>query len=184
MRVIKIVSLAVLVLVLNGCAVSKYGNFLSEESSVNQNLLADDVVQQLVEVYPPAKTKFEMQQVTDDIFGEALVKKMRQLGYAVTELDPEALRQHQYEGTRVEKDALERKEKKPATDAANATVAKLAAEVNRLGMHTYPMHYVVDNAENFDMYRVIIMIGDQVLTRPYLYQNNKLIPAGYWTRKE
>jgi hypothetical protein len=45
-------------------------------------------LQQLATLYPPAKTRFELQQPTPDVFGQSFVKSLRERGYALLEFDP------------------------------------------------------------------------------------------------
>ena len=84
----KIVSLALLALALGlgGCATtSQYGNFV-QSAALDQQKLATDAVQQLATLYAPARTRLELQQPTPDPFGQALVKSLRDKGYALLEL--------------------------------------------------------------------------------------------------
>nr|ANC48769.1 conjugative transfer protein [Variovorax paradoxus] len=86
----KIVSLALLALALGlgGCATtSQYGNFV-QSAALDQQKLATDAVQQLATLYAPARTRLELQQPTPDPFGQALVKSLRDKGYALLEYDP------------------------------------------------------------------------------------------------
>ncbi|WP_272387480.1 hypothetical protein [Acinetobacter baumannii] len=83
----KIVSLALLALALGlgGCATtSQYGNFV-QSAALDQQKLAADAVQQLATLYAPARTRLELQQPTPDPFGQALVKSLRDKGYALLE---------------------------------------------------------------------------------------------------
>lgn len=166
----KIVSVALLALALSGCATtspSLYGNYLAETARVNQAQLATEAVNQLIELYPPARTRFELQQPTPDVFGQSLVKGLRDSGYAVLELEP-----------------------KPARTTATETSAGPSATgqdpivIAPSPSHTYPLRYVVDNAGDSNLYRLTLLVGTQSLTRPYLHQNGELLPAGYWVRKE
>ena len=140
----RIVSLVLLTLAVSGCATtSQYGNFIPS-STLAQQQLATDAVQQLSTLYAPARTRLELQQPTPDPFGQALVKSLRDKGYALLEFTP---------GT------------------------KAAAE----GL---PLRYVLDQADDSNLYRLTLMVGNQSLTRPYLVQNGRFAPAGYWVRKE
>lgn len=78
-------------LVLSGCATTnQYGNFVKNPASIDQKLVANDAVQQLVMLYPPAKTRFDLQQPTPDSFGQAFVHALRTKGYSLLEFDPQA----------------------------------------------------------------------------------------------
>lgn len=70
---------------LSGCvttAPAPYGNFIQ---GGGQAAIATDAVAQLVELYPPAKSSFALQQpAAEDAFGVALVKGLRAEGYAIS----------------------------------------------------------------------------------------------------
>ena len=51
--------------------------------------MAEDAVKQLLNLYPPASTRFDLQQTTPDTFGTTLVETMRVKGYALLESNPE-----------------------------------------------------------------------------------------------
>ncbi|MDF7677056.1 conjugal transfer protein TrbH [Neisseriaceae bacterium ESL0693] len=73
-------------LILSGCTTTgQYGNFVS--TTANQEKLAVDTAQQLVILYPPAKTHLELHQATPDAFGLALVNILRERGYAILEFN-------------------------------------------------------------------------------------------------
>ena len=82
--------LALLVLSVAGCGTppappSQYGNFVQGTTVDNATTLVNDAMKKLVVLYPPARTRFELQQATPDMFGIYLVKAMRAKGYAVEE---------------------------------------------------------------------------------------------------
>jgi len=87
-----------LTLAIAGCASDPYGNFITsvnfdQQKSLTGELftreLAGDAVKQLTVLYPPAKTRLEMKQVTSDPFGIALVNTLREHGYAIKEFNTE-----------------------------------------------------------------------------------------------
>ncbi|SDY51346.1 conjugal transfer protein TrbH [Nitrosomonas halophila] len=83
----KIIIASLFALSLAGCATTgKYGNFVP--AAANQQQIASDAVQQLATLYPPAKTRFELQQATPDAFGIALINSLRERGYALLEFNP------------------------------------------------------------------------------------------------
>ena len=86
--------LAVLVaLALAGCATpAPYGNYLNT-ASVDSQKLAADAVKQLTVLWPPARTRLALQQATRDAFGAALVKALRESGYALAEFSSDAARE-------------------------------------------------------------------------------------------
>ena len=89
MRLISIVFSALFVFVLGGCAnqnaITNYGNFIPSTSTVDQEKIADNAVQQLLGMYLPARTALELKQPTPDPFGQALVRSLRDKGYALME---------------------------------------------------------------------------------------------------
>lgn len=83
-----IVALMLLALVLSGCAtIPPYGHFANSPTAVDEAIAAD-AIKQLVALYPPAKTRLELQHPTPDAFGVALVAGLRERGYALLELAP------------------------------------------------------------------------------------------------
>ncbi|MES2538243.1 MAG: conjugal transfer protein TrbH [Pseudomonadota bacterium] len=75
---------------LAGCATppSPYGNFIPGAAEAQHRKIAADTVTQLLAVYPPASTRFDLQHVTPDVFGGALVEALRTRGYALHEFQP------------------------------------------------------------------------------------------------
>ena len=143
----KIIFAALFVLALGGCATTgQYGNFVPPTATVDQ--------QQLAVLYPPAKTRLELQQATPDAFGQALVLTLRERGYALLEFNP-------------------------ASAKAQATAASEPASPAAL-----PLRYVLDQAGDSNLYRLTLLVGNQSITRPYLVQDGSFAPAGYWVRKE
>jgi hypothetical protein len=143
-------------LLLAGCKTPapEYGNHL-QPIAMDQRRLADDAVKQLVALYPPAKVRLELQQPTPDEFGAALIRGLRDSGYALLEFSPEA--------------------PMAKAPAAQAPPDELKAQLLR---------YMIDRAGTSNLYRLSLAVGSQSLTRPYLEQGGALVPAGYWVRKE
>jgi hypothetical protein len=153
----KIIITALLALALGGCATTgtgQYGNFVPPTSAADQQKLARDAGQQLAALYPPAKTRLDLQQATPDAFGQALVLTLREQGYALLEFNPAS---------------------------ANAQAAAVSTSAQPAGL---PLRYVLDQAGDSNLYRLTLLIGHQSITRPYLVQNGTFVPAGYWSRKE
>jgi len=75
----------VLIFMLAGCATTQYGNFVVANDDIHNKSIANDVTQQLIQLYPPATTQFNMQHATIDSFGDALVDSLRAGGYAIHE---------------------------------------------------------------------------------------------------
>jgi hypothetical protein len=74
--------------VLAGCAAmpgaTSYGNHAAASVAFDQKVAAD-AIQQLVSLYPPASTRFNLAQPTPDAFGIALVAGLREKGFALME---------------------------------------------------------------------------------------------------
>jgi hypothetical protein len=87
----KITFIVLLLVGLSGCATtqSRYGNFLPPTSAAYNKTMAEDALKQLLILYPPASTRFDLQQTTPDTFGITLVESMRAKGYALMEIKPE-----------------------------------------------------------------------------------------------
>jgi type IV secretion system protein TrbH len=87
----KVTFIALLLAGLSGCATtqSRYGNFLPPTPAAYHKTMAEDAVKQLQILYPPASTRFDLQQTTPDTFGTTLVETMRVKGYALLESNPE-----------------------------------------------------------------------------------------------
>jgi len=80
--------LILILLLLSGCATTQYGNYVQNDSSAHNNVMASDAAYQLLQHYPAASTRFELQHVAEDSFGVAFVEYLRSGGYAVQEYKP------------------------------------------------------------------------------------------------
>lgn len=81
----KIAIIAFIPIILEGCAHNApLGNFANNPTAIDQ-IIADDAVKQIVALYPPAKTSFELKQPTPDAFGNSLVSGLRKQGFALIE---------------------------------------------------------------------------------------------------
>lgn len=78
-------SMPILLFMLAGCATTPYGNFVAANDEAHNQSIAHDVTQQLIALYPPASTQFNLQHPTADSFGDALVESLRTGGYAIIE---------------------------------------------------------------------------------------------------
>ena len=160
----KIASLALLALALGGCTTTSqtpYGNFV-QSAALDPQQLAADAVQQLATLYVPARTRLELQQPTPDPFGQALVKTLRDKGYALLEFTPAGA---------------------PAQASASAT-SQPSPAASPAVPGGLSLRYVLDQAGDSNLYRLTIMVGSQSITRAYLAQNGVFAPAGSWVRKE
>lgn len=77
---------------LSGCAgghaPAAFGNFVQGPQTANDRMMADDVAIKLGVLYPPAHTRFAIQQATPDVFGATLIGALRSRGYALAEFNP------------------------------------------------------------------------------------------------
>ena len=149
-------------LVLAGCAgvppAPTYGNYAGASAAFNQKL-ARDSIKQLVALYPPASTRFNITQPTTDLFGSALIAGLREKGYGVMESNPV--------GTSSPPAASDKEASFPAKDLAGLD-----------------LRYLVDQQGASELYRLVLAIGSQRLTRAYLAQSEGTYAAGSWVRKE
>ncbi len=81
-----------LALGLAGCAATPvpatHGSFIQAPMAGDNEAMVNDVVKKLTALYPPAKTRFNLQHATPDTFGMHLVTALRGKGYAVAEVKP------------------------------------------------------------------------------------------------
>lgn len=146
-------------LFLVGCAMKgPYGNFVENQQGIDQQKIANDTVRQLSVLYPPAKTRFELQHSALDPFGQAFVRDLRERGYALLEFDPRL-------------EAGSWGEPVEAMQVPNTT-------------SSFPLSYLFDQAIDTDLYHVTVIVGDQSITRAYAAKDGTSAPAGYWVRKE
>ncbi|MEO8626812.1 MAG: conjugal transfer protein TrbH [Betaproteobacteria bacterium] len=157
-------TIAVLALLgLTGCATlptpTPYGNFADARVEFTAKIAAD-TVKQLVMLYPPASTQLSLRQATPDAFGTSLVSGLRGTGYGLAESKLE--------------DGAPRTRPTSPSKQAGATVAQQPTGLE--------LRYILD--QQASLYRVTVMVGNQSLTRAYVEQNNALLPAGSWVRRE
>lgn len=159
----KVLLVTALITTLAGCAGnSPYGNY-SDAPVVYDKAMASDTVAHLVTMYPPALTRWNIMQRTEDAYGTALVALLRGRGYSVKEYAAEAT------------------ERVLPTAQAQTQAAHRAALTPGVDLR-----YVVDSlAPAADMYRVTVMVGRQPISRAYIPQKNGTVAAaGSWARKE
>lgn len=81
--------LALLVIGLVGCSFRKAapvpGNLSQSSAPAYGKAMANDVVKKLAALYPPARTRINLQQEASDSFGASLVTGLRAKGYALAE---------------------------------------------------------------------------------------------------
>lgn len=160
-----------LLAVLPGCASqnqstgSSYGNFVQGSPAASDQKMAVDAVQRLITLYPPAHTRFDLQQITLDAFGSALVASLRSNGYALLEYQPSL-------GASA-----------PAAPAPAGQTPTPIVNARSPGT-TRALRYILDLDPASQLYRLTLLVGNQSLTRAYLAQNGSVAAAGAWVRKE
>ncbi len=77
--------LLVLIFLLAGCATTQYGNYVTDNSSSRNTTIASDAAFQLMQLYSPASTRFNLQHPTTDAFGAIFIENLRMGGYAIQE---------------------------------------------------------------------------------------------------
>ncbi len=71
--------------VLAGCATTKYGNYIEHNIESHNKVMASDAAYQLMLLYPPASTQFNVAHRAEDSFGDALLQNLRMGGYAINQ---------------------------------------------------------------------------------------------------
>jgi hypothetical protein len=164
-----------LALVLQGCGGNAFhGNHLGESSAVDQNQLASEAANQLTALYPPARVKLELQQVAQDPFGQSLVKRLREKGFAIVEFDTK--------GSGKAESPTETAA--PAQGLVKEPPKPIITSVDPQAMRTLSLRYVLDQAGTENLYRMNLLVGSQSISRPYRIQNGRMVAAGAWIRKE
>lgn len=153
--------IAACLLVVTGCALTKestYGDFSGTDSETLSATMASGAAQQLVALYPPAKTRLTLNQPSTDRFGQALLASLRSAGYAIEE-------QH-------------------IPDPSARGIAEPAAALTAAMPASTLFNYVLDQVDH-NLFRVTLLVGQQSLSRAYATaQDGKLYAAGYWVRGE
>ncbi|WP_430231239.1 hypothetical protein [Nitrosomonas communis] len=71
-----------------GCVTTPYGAHVEDLSDTDSQTIVQDVARQLVQLYPPASTNFNLKYEVRDGFGRGLVETLRHEGYAIQEHKP------------------------------------------------------------------------------------------------
>jgi len=140
---------------LNGCATQPYGNFIQNPSTTYSKIMADDVIAQIVRLYPAANTQFNLRHVVNDPFGKALIENLRLEGFAVQEATQQSIQQQIFAAPN-----------QPDTEPQKGLI----------------LSYIID--QSGDLYHVNILIDDMRLSRAFSVQADSIHPAGLWVRKE
>jgi hypothetical protein len=125
----------------------------SAPANLNETIVAD-TMKQLITLYPPASTRFDLAQPTTDAYGSKLVQSLRLSGYALSEFVPAA----------------------PANGTNHEGTVSASPGLS--------LRYILDAPDGLNLYRVTVMVGAQSLSRAYLVQNQLVSPAGAWARRE
>jgi hypothetical protein len=162
----------VLVFTLASCA------SLHETRLQNRNVLADDrialdAVNQLVRLYPPAKTQFNLGLSEPREFGELLAVKLRTKGYAVSET---------VKTKRVFfADTFAGFQQKPGqSDGAQARTMEAPAAPAAAGQGM-ELSYALDTPEHGTLHTITLKVGSSYLSRAYLRDTKGVAAAGAWT---
>ena len=139
---------------LAGCAATGPYGNFTQNPAEYDAKLATDAVRQIRALYPPATTRFNLYRSTPDPFGTALAEALRAQGYALSEFKP------------------------------GWQIGLPAEQDKRQQAPGLTLRYVIDQSPGTNLYRVMVLIGQQSLTRAYLASNHGLYPAGAWVRKE
>ena len=138
---------------LSGCATQRpHGNFAGATAAY-EDQMAEDAVQQLVALHPPAKTHLKLEQTPTDSYGAALVDKLRKAGYALAF--------------------------KPQPPRGNAG-ARVGADWRQVP--GIPLNYLLDRMGT-GRYLLQVRMGEESISRVYAAADNRLSAAGYWARE-
>ncbi|GLQ51166.1 hypothetical protein ACFFJT_08170 [Dyella flava] len=119
---------------------------------------ANDVIGAMVQVVPPAQTTLSLKRPATDSFGEALVQGLRARGYAVVE--PVSVRSGKARAGTAEASG-------PAVSAPGVAFDYRIVEVGNSGL-----------------YGMTLYLGSIRLGRLYALDQERVEPAGQWTRSE
>lgn len=185
--------IAIFLMLLCACTHQQYGNYTQISDQDNMRM-ADDSVRKLSYLYPPASTRFKIQQTAVDTYGAGLIQELRRNGYSIQEsqsfgdilrsafvpLDPQPSK------IEVEDDNDIILSQLPPEAVESGTVAlanhrqdyaPIDASLNK------SLRYLVDQVGD-GMYRVTLNVDSDTLSRVYATYDNRLVSAGSWTRKE
>lgn len=143
---------------LSACASNPYGNY-AQTSLERHQKMADLSIAKITALYPPAHTRFDLQQWATDPYGSALVSLLRAKGYALFEYTPKGFGKNS---------------EAPSVNTISASSTQ--------GIE---LRYTVDTPKSTQLYRVTLHIGNQSISRAFaVAEDGQLYPAGAWARKE
>ena len=157
-----------------GCTATTYGNHLKETAALNQETLAVNVVHKLTELYPPAKARLKLTQKASDPFGLALVRLLRERGYAVLEF------------------AQNSKTVKKDTKVTQGSSTKISSKNSETQVEpgsaeeasSLALSYILDTAGSPNMYHLTLKVGPKTISRAYVVKDGQTVAGGYWVRGE
>jgi len=184
------------------CA-THYGNYarISDEDNMR---MVDDTVRKLASLYPPASTKFQIDQPINDTYGSALIQKLRTSGYGMEESKSlgdvieaaftapapkptsAATQPIMIEINEIDNEKIIKKLPKKAKKSGKVAVSdrkKAVTSTMPVVTSSRVLGYIVDQISD-GMYRVTLNIDGQSLSSIYVLYDNRLVSAGSWTRKE
>lgn len=163
----------VLTFILAGCA------SLQETRQQNRNELVDDriaadTVNQLAQLYPPAKTQFNLIVTEPREFGEVLAVKLRTKGYAVSETvkTKKVLFADTFAGFQ-QRPGGQPEEGQPQGMETPAVPAAVGEGTE--------LSYILDTPEHGTLHTITLKVGSSYLSRAYLPDTRGVAAAGAWT---
>jgi type IV secretion system protein TrbH len=176
MRHLALLLCLVLTFILASCA------SLQETRKQNRNALIDDriaadTVNQLAQLYPPAKTQFNLGLSEPREFGELLATKLRAKGYAVSETvrTKRVFFADTFAGFQQKRGAQPEEAEARGMEAPAAPPTPLAAGQ---GME---LSYILDTPEHGSLHTITLKVGNSYLSRAYLPDTKGVAAAGAWT---
>jgi len=155
-------------LALSACATPS-GNY-TRISNNDYTFMASDTAHQLVQLYPPASTQFQIAQKDGDPYGKSLVSKLRAHGYAIKESSQL--------GAWIDTVFTQTSETQPPKKASSSAKNK--------GPHesaAHSLNYLLDKIDD-DLYRVTVTIDNESLSRVYEIRGRHIFAVAAWARKE
>lgn len=169
MRPLRLLPCLVLAFILAGCA--------GLQERQNRNALADerialDAANQLARLYPPAKTRFNLNLSEPREFGELLAEKLRAKGYAVSETvkTERVFLADTFAGFQPKPGGQPEEAKSEASPTAPGTAGQ--------GIE---LSYMLDTPEHGTLYAITLKAGSGYLSRAYLPGGSGVAAAGAWT---
>lgn len=161
------------------CLVLASCTSLQEIRQQNRNRVADDrialdAVNQLAQLYPPARTQFNLIVTDPKEFGEMLATKLRTKGYAVSET---------LKTKRVFfADTFAGFQQKPGGQPEEGQVRGMEAPAAPAAAgQGIELSYTLDAPEHGSLHTITLKVGNSYLSRAYLPDTKGVAAAGAWT---